>query len=187
MTDETSVPADSAPPNAQPEVVPPVASDIAPEVPQTETVASPIEPVPVAPEIATGVPATETIAEPNEPTPVSEPVPDVEPSTATEQTLPATAERAREERLERPAPAPSPNIVQELLIKARANIQARKRRKLDTIVVEIGQRGKISNFDVKKRLRVSDATAARYLAALVKEGRIKRVGSTGRGVFYTIS
>ena len=35
-------------------------------------------------------------------------------------------------------------------------------------------KGSITNDDAQKLLRVSDATATRYLAALVKAGKLKR-------------
>ena len=37
-------------------------------------------------------------------------------------------------------------------------------------------RKSITNNDIEKLLRVSDATATRYLARLVREGRLRRVG-----------
>jgi len=37
---------------------------------------------------------------------------------------------------------------------------------------------------VENLLLVSDATATRYLDELEKEGKIKQVGKTGKGVFY---
>jgi len=42
----------------------------------------------------------------------------------------------------------------------------------------------ITNDDVQKALRVSDATATRYLDRLEKSGDITQVGSTGAGVSY---
>lgn len=43
---------------------------------------------------------------------------------------------------------------------------------------------KISNNDVQKMLGVSDASATNYLNELEKQGKIKQVGGTGRGVYY---
>ena len=42
----------------------------------------------------------------------------------------------------------------------------------------------ITNDDVEKLLRVSDATATRYLQRLEREDRIVQVGTRGRGVAY---
>lgn len=62
--------------------------------------------------------------------------------------------------------------------------QARMRSRIDRLFQEITTKGKISNDEVEKLLHVSDATATRYLEVLEKEGKIKQVGKTGRGVTY---
>jgi predicted HTH transcriptional regulator len=90
------------------------------------------------------------------------------------------------------ASAPAPVIVQtgilhtarEFLGKARIAIQDRKRKKRDKIMLALTTKSKITNDEVEKLLHVSDATAARYLSALVKENKIKQVGKTGTGVVY---
>ena len=147
------------------------------------------------PEVVSEVQTTEAASATAEPapTPAPEPVPNVEPPAATEQTPPAPSP-VMPDQLSPPSPAatpanvapsPSANIVQELLVKARARIQSRKQKKLQKIVEHISQSGKISNDEVEQLLRVSDSTATRYLLALAKEGRIKRIGSRGRAVFYS--
>ncbi len=78
-----------------------------------------------------------------------------------------------------------PNIVQKLLIKARAKIQERKRKKLDKIMTIFEAKPQITNKDIQKLLRISSATAVRYLDILESENRIKQVGNTGKSVFYT--
>lgn len=45
--------------------------------------------------------------------------------------------------------------------------QARKRERLEKIVVMAAQKRIITNNDVEKLLKVSDATATRYLSQLV--------------------
>lgn len=45
---------------------------------------------------------------------------------------------------------------------------------------------KITNDDVEQLLRVSDATATRYLDELEEDGKITQVGKTGKGVHYTL-
>lgn len=45
---------------------------------------------------------------------------------------------------------------------------------------------KITNNDVEKLLGVADSTATRYLDELEKEGKIKQVGKTGKGVYYEV-
>ena len=77
------------------------------------------------------------------------------------------------------------HVARDLLIKARATIQDRKRKKLEKIMTELEKKGKITNDEVEKLLHVSDATATRHLSALEKEGKIKQVGKTGTGVAYT--
>ena len=47
------------------------------------------------------------------------------------------------------------------------------------------KKSKITNDEVEKFLHVSDATATRYLSILEKEGKIKQLGKTGKGVTYT--
>lgn len=73
----------------------------------------------------------------------------------------------------------------DLLVKARATIQDRKRKKLDKILEALTAKGKITNDEVEKLLHVSDPTATRYLSELEKEGKIKQVGKTGKAVEYT--
>ena len=45
----------------------------------------------------------------------------------------------------------------------------------------------VGNDEVEKLLHVSDATATRYLSVLEREGKIKQLGKTGKGVVYTKS
>ena len=77
-----------------------------------------------------------------------------------------------------------PNFVQNLLVKARARIQERKRKKLDKIMQMLAEKGKITSRDVRKLLRVSTTSATRYMDILEKENKIKQVGKTGKAVFY---
>jgi hypothetical protein len=72
-----------------------------------------------------------------------------------------------------------------LLEKAKLAIQSRKRKKLDHIMSLFAKQTNITNNDVQKLLYVSDATATRYLGILIKEGKIKQNGKTGKGVLYT--
>lgn len=91
------------------------------------------------------------------------------------------------------ASAPAPVIAQtgilrvarELLAKARVSIQDRKRKKRDKIMLALNTKNKITNDEVEKLLHVSDATATRYLSALVKEGKLKQEKRTGAGVTYS--
>jgi len=94
------------------------------------------------------------------------------------------------------SPETSPQLVmspiKNLLLKAKEMIQFRKRKKLEKILELAKQKttatagqGKITNNDIQKLLRVSDATATRYLSQLVKEGRLTRQGNP-RDAFYQL-
>lgn len=76
------------------------------------------------------------------------------------------------------------NSLRALLTRAREKIQFRKRAKLEKIVVKAKEKGSIGNDEVQKLLRVSHATATRYLAQLVREGRLKQTGHP-RNAAYT--
>ena len=61
----------------------------------------------------------------------------------------------------------------------------KKRMKIDAILDLFAKQTNLTNDEVEKLLHVSDATATRYLETLEKEGKIKQVGKTGKGVSYT--
>ena len=67
---------------------------------------------------------------------------------------------------------------------AQATIQLRIQKKLLKIMELFAKQTEITNDEVEKLLQVSDATATRYLAELEKRGKIRQVGTTGRGVKY---
>lgn len=150
----------------------------------------------------------------SEPTPeptVEQPTPPLEASAPSEPAEPvseaaheATAAEPRSEA-EQPEPEPTPRTQgaasaasapsmasdktpeqkRELLKIARAKIQTKKHGKLEKIMTLFEKKEKITNDDVEKLLHCSDATARRYLNELVKQGKIKRVGTAGAGVAYT--
>src|SRR3989344_9659435 len=62
--------------------------------------------------------------------------------------------------------------------------QSKKREKINDILNLFSEKKEITNDEVEKLLHVSDATATRYLETLEKEGKIKQVGKTGKGVVY---
>lgn len=72
------------------------------------------------------------------------------------------------------------NLWQKFLEKVSFN----KKKKLEKIMKGIETAGKITNDDVEKNLRVSHATATRYLDILEKEGKIRQVGKTGKYTYY---
>ncbi|MDO8593932.1 MAG: hypothetical protein Q7R93_00240 [bacterium] len=165
MPDEVSTPPpDTQAPPSEPvsapviEPTPPQAAAPAPETPPTET--------PAQAEVSESVP---------ESTP--EPSPSAQGSGGTQQAQPE------------PTPQPQRTANTKIrphgdLVAANAKIQATKQKRLDKIMSRLSEKGKITNDEVEKLLRVSDATATRYLDALEKENRIKQTGTTGTGVFY---
>ena len=135
---------------------------------------------PAEPEVVQSEPETQTAQ-----IPASEPLPPgPEPIAPTPAPEPPQATSASAT----PTSTSSPQAThpsRDLLVKARATIQDRKRKKLDKILELLNTKGKITNDEVEKLLHVSDATATRYLSALEKEGKIQQVGKTGKAVEYT--
>lgn len=129
-----------------------------------------------------------------EPLPVSEPapvsvspspesVPAFEPQSQPTQTT--TVVGSNEVSSPPSFPAPE-NPIPGLLAKAKAVLFSRKQKKLEKILkLAVGKR-KIANDDVQKLLRISDATATRYLSQLVKEGKIKRSGLPNNAFYEPI-
>ena len=155
------------------------------QTPQTEPIPEPVETtIPSEPEISAVEP------EPTAQIPVSEPLPpEVEPI------APTPAPEPQQAAASAPVVSAPTHPARDLLVKARATIQDRKRKKLDKIMevldgkgpttLKLRRAGKITNDEVEKLLHVSDATATRYLSALEKEGKIQQVGKTGKAVEYT--
>ena len=176
------------------------------EVDTTQNPAPAAEPTPTPPEVATAPTEPETTqSEPVE-VPPAETAPVAQSSgepTQTAQPETQTAQMGRSELLPTPSeplpdqqPASQPSAPtqvtapiahrgRDVLTKARATIQDRKRKKLEKILEALTAKGKITNDEVEKLLHVSDATATRYLSALEKEGKIQQVGKTGKAVEYT--
>ena len=59
-------------------------------------------------------------------------------------------------------------------------VQTKRRERLEKVVALALQKRAITNNDVERLLKVSDATATRYLGQLVKEDRLKRTGAPKR-------
>ena len=155
------------------QAVPPVVT--VPETYQNETVAgaqpTETEPIDSAQGKTAQIPANEPL--PPEPEPI--------PTTVV---APASAS-APLQRHAAPTVAEATAGKRDLLMKARAMMQDRKRKKLQKILELLNMKSKITNDEVEKLLHVSDATATRYLSLLEKEGKIHQVGKTGAGVVYT--
>ena len=142
------------------------------EIPQNINIPTeaPIEPPPQTAQVPPSEPlASEPVSEPQSP----------EPESVQTDSSPAQAEAVLT------SVSPKPNLVRDLLNKARSAIQSRKRVKLDHIMTLFAKRTNITNDEVEKFLHVSDATATRYLEILKKENKIKQVGKTGKSVSYT--
>jgi len=133
----------------------------------------------------------------NEPlTPQAEPLPSGETPPVAQPNANATPGAPQPVSMQAPSPAATgqssggPSLLQrsrELLAQANAMIQRRRQKKLDKILAEMATNGKITNDEVEKLLHVSDATATRYLSLLEKQGKIRQVGKTGKGVVYTLA
>ena len=159
-------------------------------------VSEPITPAPVEPLLPAEAQAPSEPAQPvseatPEPTP-SEPLQTAQINPAeVEEAAPSSAEATERAQQATQAPAPpapttpsNQSRSRDLLAKGRAKVQEKKQKKLDKILELLNTKNKVSNADVEKLLRVSDATATRYLSALQKQGKIRKVGKTGRSVFY---
>jgi len=144
-----------------------------------EPAPAPAEAAPVSAEATTGMQPSNPTAQipPNEPIEL-EPEP-IEPAADKPTATPEPPSSAA------PAQTGILHSARDLLNKARISIQDRKRKKRDKIMQALNAKTKITNDEVEKLLHVSDATAARYLSALVKENKIKQVGKTGTGVVYS--
>ena len=156
---------------------------VASEVP----VSAPVTDAPVPPPLPSEVPS-EPVVEPAVATPIGSDTP-IEPiapqpmlQTPAE---PASAPVAPTSPPEHPAPPPpdQQSFVRNLIAKGREVIHRRKQKKLEKILAEIGKRGAITNNGVEQLLRVSDATATRYLAELERAGKITHEGY-GRSLIY---
>ncbi len=63
-------------------------------------------------------------------------------------------------------------------------VETRKKH-LDAVLALSARQAKITNDDVQRELKVSDATATRYLETLAEFGQLTRVGQRGQSVYYT--
>lgn len=163
-TPDTPQPTQESPTPAAEAPVPAVESEAAPE-----TSPAPVEEAPT-PETAQSITQTAQMAG-NEPIAVKpDPIPP--PSAVAPQAQPVIV-------------PPTGNFIRNLLAKASAKIQSKKKAKLEKILQALNTKNKITNDEVEKLLHVSDATATRYLSALEKENKIKQVGKTGTGVVYS--
>lgn len=150
-----------------------------------------VEPTATPPEATTAPAESEVVQSESETQtaqiPASEPLPpEREPfDSAQNKPIAPTPEPPQAAASASATPAPvAAHSSRDLLVKARATIQDRKRKKLEKILEALTAKGKITNDEVEKLLHVSDATATRYLDALVKQGKVKKIGTSGKAVAY---
>ena len=147
-----------------------------------------VSPPSIAPVVEIAVPS-ESVSMPPAPTHVSpevlqsesgEPIPQIagQPASSISTNSPPPVEQQSQ------PPASPTSIVNVLLVKARAIIQTRKRKKLERIMEDVAKHGSTTNDQVEKSLHISDTSATRYLGILVREGRLKQIGTTGKAVRY---
>lgn len=149
------------------------------QVPSEPIAAAPPEPVESA------SPPSEPSAPPQEPepaltAPVSSPILTSPPS-ITESPRPPVVSQVE----------PSPKSFygersRTILKKALAAIQFRKKAKLEKIMKLAQEKRSITNDQVQKLLRVSDATATRYLSELVRQSHLRRLGDRGSARYEPI-
>jgi len=135
----------------------PIPESPAPETVQTETPV--IEVMPASTQVSESVPVSvdEKLPEPTSSAPAPQP-----PQAPQLQSLAQQDQRG---------------FIRSLLVKAQAKIQFNKQKKLDKIIQLAQKKQIITNDDVQKLLRVSDATATRYLVKLVQQGHLARTGN----------
>ena len=80
-------------------------------------------------------------------------------------------------QIQSPAQQDQTGFIRALLAKANAKLHSNRQKKLDNLMLMAQKKHVITNDDVQKLLRVSDATATRYLVKLVQQGHLARVGN----------
>jgi predicted HTH transcriptional regulator len=115
-------------------------------------------------------------------TPVETPTGEMSPEAPKEEAPPETQQEVKEPQIETQeipptTPTPQPPLLRQLWQKALEKIKERKSKRLEKILQLASKKGEITNDDVEKLLHVSDRAASRYLNELVKQGRLKRIGS----------
>lgn len=79
------------------------------------------------------------------------------------------------------AGAPEADALREEAQKA---VQGRIQKRKSRILAVVQKEGRITNDGVEDLFCISGRTAGRYLNELVSEGKLKKIGNTGRGVYY---
>jgi len=63
----------------------------------------------------------------------------------------------------------------------------RKNANKEKILALLGERGELSNSDIRDELGVSAATVTRYMDDLEKDGKVEQMGETGHAVHYRLN
>lgn len=77
------------------------------------------------------------------------------------------------------------SLMARLFVKWKEKMFDRKEQRLEKIMFEVKKNKKITNTEVCKLLRISQATATRYTEELLKQGKLKQAGA-GRSAYYEI-
>ncbi|MFA6270036.1 MAG: helix-turn-helix domain-containing protein [Candidatus Paceibacterota bacterium] len=175
----TEIPPEATVTTPSPESAIPVNNDIPANEPLESAPVPENVPIPDNPNITVEKHGNDvTITEVMEPT-----APDVAEAMPDKHSEPATAQMAGNEPLDLTEEIKTKQR-QENLKLANEKRQSKKREKVNDILNLFAERQTVTNDEVEKLLHVSDATATRYLETLEKEGKIKQVGKTGKGVSY---
>ncbi len=147
---------------------------------ESESDSSPV--APPAPTVPSELAEPEAVLIPQSADPIAPTAPEVADKPAPIE--PIQAEQPKD------SPPASNSSIQLSGIDFRARMREAKIRKrearLEKILSFVREKGKITNDEVQKLLRVSDATATRYLRELVNRGLLRKGGAT-RGVYYFFS
>lgn len=145
------------------------------EQPTTEKLVIEQPPIEQSPKESSGGESTEQT-----PQPVEEKIPSTQPTAPIEQ-IPTSSPAAS------PLVAtPQPPIIGKIFAIIKEKIFVRREKRLQKILDYLNQKGRITNAQARKILRVSEATATRYLDILERRSKIKQVGKTGKGVTYEL-
>ena len=166
-----------------------------PETPSTQEI--PFKPVPEATALiqetpAASQPSTQPTLTP-EPSPPGEPLPleiTIPPETVTPPPS-QTTQPLETSKIEVPPTAtpiqsttPSPASLKDLMASIRQLKSKKREARLEKILAYARQQGKITNNDIQRLLRVSDATATRYAQALIRRDLLKKSSGRTKGVYY---
>ena len=180
MNDENtqSEPPVEAPIPVVADVSPPVSEQIPPAVEPANESIEPAPDVSHSPARETAISATEEPSTIPAVMPISEPVTTVTDQTIPVQSVPASAPLTPlVPQPQSPTQQDQTGFIRALLAKANAKLHSNRQKKLDILMLMAQKKRIITNDDVQKLLRVSDATATRYLVKLVQQGHLARAGN----------